>query len=115
MRFDSVGDVPPNRARAENHVWSYNKHFTFRDISRWRSRLLVLGCVCVPMHNDLNLEFRAHGAVSFFLFDFFFGRGQRQRRSEDGEEEKCAILMPSRCLFVDNDGARKKKALTCET
>lgn len=50
-------------------MYGHNKHFTFRDISRERSRFLCLPAGWALMHNDLNLEFRSHGAL--------FGGGQK--------------------------------------
>lgn len=63
LRFDALQSrVSAVKSTKEGEtLYGHNKHFTFRDISRERSRFALPGLL---MHNDLNLEFRAHGAFS---------------------------------------------------
>lgn len=74
---------------AAKAMFGHNKHFTFRDISR-KITILVFACRLL-MHNDLNLEFRAHG-------EHF--RWTKATKSAKRRMEKCAILMH---LAADNE------------
>lgn len=47
------------------------------------------------MHNDLNLEFRAHGAV--------FGMGTKKRDEKARPEEEGKMCNFNASLFVDNE------------